>query len=59
MGDCGWVYLGRGAHTMPPAALRRYEGIFLDQDLVHDQTGLSDRVGDNDDSFVVRVSSRG
>jgi hypothetical protein len=41
MGDCGWVYLGRGAHTMPPAALRRYEGIFLDQDLVHDQTFMS------------------
>jgi len=54
-----WVELARGAHPMLPVALGRHGAIFLTRDLIHDRTGLSDPLRDNDDSFVVQALSGG
>ena len=49
----------RGYVLDDQGALRRHVAIFLNQELIRDRAGLSDRVGEHDDIFVTQALSGG
>ena len=49
----------RGYVLDDQGALRKHVAIFLNQELIHDRTQLSDSVRKNDDIFVVQALSGG
>ena len=49
----------RGYVLDDQGGLRKHVAVFLNQELIHDRTGLSDPVGDSDDIFVVQALSGG
>lgn len=49
----------RGYVLDDQGALRKHVAIFLNQEPIHDRTGLSDPVRENDEIFVVQALSGG
>ena len=49
----------RGYVLDDQGALRKHVAIFLNQELIHDRTELSDSVRENDDIFVAQALSGG
>lgn len=49
----------RGYVLDDQGALRHHVAIFVNQELIHNRTDLSDPVGENDDIFIVQALSGG